>query len=108
MLQEFLESNRTELIERCRAKVALRPGPRAPAKGMEHGHELLQHGYTVDQVVHDYGDMCQAVTELAIEREATVTADEFKTLNMCLDNAIAAAVSEYDRERDHLVLDSGN
>ena len=37
MLQEFLESNRTELIERCRAKVALRPGPRVPAKGMEHG-----------------------------------------------------------------------
>ncbi|MGZ5038424.1 MAG: RsbRD N-terminal domain-containing protein, partial [Usitatibacter sp.] len=31
-----------------------------------HGRELLQHGFTVDQVVHDYGDLCQAITELAV------------------------------------------
>jgi hypothetical protein len=30
-----------------------------------HGRDLLQRGFTVDQVVHDYGDLCQAVTELA-------------------------------------------
>ena len=34
-----------------------------------HGKELLEKGYTVDQVVHDYGDICQAVTELATETE---------------------------------------
>ncbi len=31
-----------------------------------HGKELLQHGFTVEQVVHDYGDLCQAVTDLGI------------------------------------------
>ena len=28
-----------------------------------HGGELRRAGFTVAQVVHDYGDLCQAVTE---------------------------------------------
>ncbi len=28
-----------------------------------HGSDLLALGFTVSQVVHDYGDICQAVTE---------------------------------------------
>jgi signal transduction histidine kinase len=66
----------------------------------KHGNELQQRGFTVEQVVHDYGDLCQAITELAIERSAQVTADEFRTLNRCLDNAIASAVTEFGRQRD--------
>jgi len=34
----------------------------------QHGRELQQHGFTVDQVVHDYGDLCQAVTDLGAKR----------------------------------------
>jgi hypothetical protein len=30
----------------------------------ERGHDLLVRGFTIDQVVRSYGDMCQAVTEL--------------------------------------------
>lgn len=48
-------------------------------------------------VVHDYGDICQAITELAIEHNAPITTDEFKTLNGCLDTAIAEAVTEHAR-----------
>jgi signal transduction histidine kinase len=66
-----------------------------------HGNELLLKGFTVDQVVHDYGDLCQAVTELAIENNALITNREFQTLNRCLDDAIAGAVSEFARERAH-------
>ena len=73
-----------------------------------HGRELLRFGYTVDQVVHDYGDLCQAVAELAIEKRVPITADEFKTLNRCLDHAMAGAVAEYDRQRDEMVADAGN
>jgi signal transduction histidine kinase len=65
-----------------------------------HGRELLGMGFTVSQVIHDYGDVCQAVTELAVERDATISAGEFHTLNRCLDDAIAAAVTEYGRLRD--------
>jgi signal transduction histidine kinase len=65
-----------------------------------HGAELRQAGFTVAQVVHGYGDVCQAVTELAIELGIPISADEFRTLNRCLDEAIAQAVTEYARQRD--------
>lgn len=65
-----------------------------------HGKELLELGFSVDQVVHDYGDLCQAITDLAVERDAPFTIDEFRTLNRCLDNAIADAVTEFSSQRD--------
>jgi signal transduction histidine kinase len=65
-----------------------------------HGKMLLQAGYTVDQVVHDYGDLCQAITDLAFERDAPFSIEEYRTLNRCLDNAIADAVTEFSFERD--------
>jgi len=68
----------------------------------KHGLELLQHGFTVDQVVHDYGDLCQAITDLAVERDAPFDTDEFRTLNRCLDNAIADAVTEFTYQRDFI------
>ena len=60
-----------------------------------HGAELLRRGFTVDQVVHDYGDVCQCVTALAVEQGVPISTDEFRTLNRCLDNAIADAVSAF-------------
>lgn len=65
-----------------------------------HGTNLLKLGYTVDQVVHDYGDLCQAITDLAFERDAPFSVNEFRTLNRCLDNAIADAVTEFSFQRD--------
>jgi signal transduction histidine kinase len=65
-----------------------------------HGKELLGLGFSVDQVVHDYGDLCQAITDLAVERDAPFSVDEFRTLNRCLDNAIADAVTEFGIWRD--------
>lgn len=65
-----------------------------------HGSTLLTLGYTVDQVVHDYGDLCQAITDLAVERDAPFSVDEFRTLNRCLDNAIADAVTAFTAQRD--------
>jgi hypothetical protein len=65
-----------------------------------HGRELLELGFSVDQVVHDYGDVCQAVTDLAFERNAAFPTGDFRTLNRCLDNAIADAVTEFSRLRE--------
>jgi signal transduction histidine kinase len=65
-----------------------------------HGKELLHLGFSINQVVHDYGDLCQAITELAFERDAPFTISEFRTLNRCLDNAIADAVTEFSSQRD--------
>jgi signal transduction histidine kinase len=146
MLYELLATNHDELVERCRAKVATRPAPRATATELEygiplfldqlvatlrheqtagpqqepaklpanigstagkHGNELLRKGFTIDQVIHDYGDLCQAVTELAHEKKAPITVDEFHTFNRCLDNAMADAVTEFGRQRDKFISDKG-
>jgi signal transduction histidine kinase len=68
--------------------------------GAQHGNELLRRGFTVGEVVHDYGDLCQAITDLAVEQNATISAAEFRMLNWCLDDAIAGAVTEFGRQRD--------
>lgn len=68
-----------------------------------HGRELWLNGFTVDQVVHDYGDLCQAITELAYEYNVAIDIEEFKTLNRCLDNAIADAAKEYTYQHGVLV-----
>jgi signal transduction histidine kinase len=72
-----------------------------------HGHELLRIGLTVGQVVHDYGSICQSVTELADETNISITADEFHTFNRCLDDAIAGAVTTYEHHRDRMVERTG-
>jgi signal transduction histidine kinase len=135
MLHEFLQANRSTLIERCRAMAVGRSDPQAPAHEFVHGipvflnqlietlalehptrpahrmspsddpalsgtaalhgRDLFDEGLPIGQVVRDYGDVCQAVTNLAFETGTPITVDEFRTFNRCLDNAIAGAVSEY-------------
>ncbi len=70
-----------------------------------HGKQLLKLGFSVDQVVHDYGDLCQAITDLAFERDAPFAIAEFRTLNRCLDNAIADAVTEFSLQRDKVAAE---
>ena len=70
------------------------------ASAAEHGAQLLEQGFTVAHVIHGYGSICQAVTDLAVQLAAPITASEFRTLNQCLDAAIAGAVSEYSRQRE--------
>jgi signal transduction histidine kinase len=129
MLYEFIAMNRDDIIGRCRAKVASRSvppptkveidhgvpvfldqlgdalrlggvsSPEIGRSAVQHGHDLLQDGLTVSQVVHDYGDICQSITDLAVELNAPISTADFRTLNRCLDEAIAAAVTQYGRER---------
>jgi signal transduction histidine kinase len=68
--------------------------------GAKHGKALQALGFTASQVVHDYGDVCQSITALAIELDASITPDEFRTLNRCLDEAMAEAVQEFGRQRE--------
>lgn len=60
-----------------------------------HGQELREQGYTAGQVVQDYADICNAIAELAAERNAPVSVDELESLNRFLDSAIADAVASY-------------
>jgi signal transduction histidine kinase len=135
MLHEFIAFNREEIIRRCRAKVATRSvppptdvesdhgvpvfleqlidalrlgltsSPEIGRSAVKHGHDLLLQGFTVSQVVHDYGDVCQSITDLAVEKNAPIRTDDFRTLNRCLDDAIAGAVTQFGREQNQSTLD---
>ena len=72
-----------------------------------HGQDLLRMGLTVAQVVRDYGDVCQVITELAIEQEAAIPATEYRVLNLCLDDATAHAVTEFARMRERSIEQGG-
>ena len=103
-----------QLVEALRYAEAPGSGPKNPGAAENsrtaalHGKELLDQGYTVDQVVHGYGDVCQSVTEMAAEKAAPITVEEFHTFNRLLDNAIADAVSSYGRHRDESTSGQGN
>jgi len=92
---EFL----TQLSETLRLDPTDTPFPPSAidTEAARRGGALLGAGFSVSQVVHDYGDICQAVTGLAVEQNAPITVDEFHTLNRCLDTAIAGAVTEHAR-----------
>ena len=134
-LYEFIGVYRDEIIRRCTAKVAARPLPPPTDGEMNHGiplfldqlsealrsrgssnaeigrsaglhgHDLLLQGFTVGQVVHDYGDVCQSITELAAEMNAPISTDDFRLLNRCLDDAIAGAVTRYGTEQTQSGID---
>ena len=133
MLHDFIATHRQEIIARCQAKVAARfpvgneredygvplfldqlmeplrlgliSNPDIGESAIRHGRELLDKGFTVSQVVHDYGDVCQSITELATETDAAISVTDFRMLNRCLDDAIAGAVTEYGRQRDQSTVD---
>jgi len=67
---------------------------------------MLQ-GFTIEQVVHDYGDLCQAITELTFECGKPIQIEEFHTLNRCLDNAIADAVTEFSYGTNVIMAEQG-
>jgi hypothetical protein len=100
-LQQLVETLRAEQDTHIRG-VDAEPTPAPTEIGRAaalHGAELLRRGFSVDQVVHDYGDVCQCVTALAVEQDTPISTDEFRTLNRCLDNAIADAVASFGSAR---------
>ena len=133
MLDEFITLHRAEIIARCRAKVAARSIPPPTADEIDHGvplfldqlvdalrsgqsgssaidrsagqhgQELRLKGFTLAQVVHDYGDVCQTITGLAVETDVPISSEDFRLLNRCLDDAIASAVTTYASDRDQLM-----
>jgi len=86
-----------QLSKECRHESSQTIGIRKTA--VEHGRALFFQGFTVSQVVHDYGNVCQSVTDLAVELAFAISTDDFRTLNRCLDDAIADAVSEFARQQ---------
>ena len=77
------------------AAAATRSSATEAAKGQ--GKEYLRLGYTVSEVVHSYGSICQTITGAANTQGFTITGREFRQLNLSLDTAIAEAVTEFQK-----------
>jgi signal transduction histidine kinase len=82
----------------------LRRGDRASETEIEriatqYGCRLFTRGFTVGELVRGYGSICEAVTKVGQELNVRFSNREFEMLNRVLDVAIAAAVTEYQRQR---------
>jgi hypothetical protein len=103
ILGQLIETLRAEHVTAMRRKVRIcgrsdsskARQPRIDDGASQHGLEVLRHGFPVEEIVYGYGDLCQAVTDLAVERNATIQTHEFQILNGCLDKAIADALISY-------------
>ena len=103
-LVEMLRSEQLSAVGSGSVKSILSSSEIARAAAI-HGADLLHQGFTIDQVVHEYGDVCQSVTGLAVEVYAHISTDEFRTLNRCLDDAIADAVRSWGLSRQIVIND---
>jgi signal transduction histidine kinase len=130
MLTAFIGDNRDEIIARTRARVSTRSAPgrddvqlergiplfleqlvvkltssatssdKIKSSATTNGADMSRRGFTIKQVVEGYGDVCQVVTELSIERNAPISTEDFRALNGALDTATTEAVSGYQAQRD--------
>jgi len=129
LLAEFIDENRVNIVDRCRAKMMQSthgaPGRLSYEQGIplfidgliselrhqavnpvekrlsanQYGRDLFADGFTVGQLVHAYGGVCQSITDLAVETQANPSTEDFRTLNRCLDDAIAHAVAGYANQQ---------
>ena len=80
-LQQLIETLRFEQLTSVREVAVTEPAPAPTEIGRAaavHGAELLRLGFTVDQVVHDYGDVCQSVTLSELRSLADRTLPEIR------------------------------
>jgi signal transduction histidine kinase len=88
-----------QLIERLRENGEGSSESRSLEDSAEHrGGKLFHAGFTITQVVDAYGVLCQAIMDVAEEQSLAIAPREFMVLNLALDNAIAAAVREFQSQ----------
>ena len=88
----------------------LRRGDRASEEEIarvatKYGGLLFARGFTIGELVRAYGTICEAVTKVGQELNFNFSNNEFEMLNRVLDVAIAASVSEHQRQRSNATSD---
>ena len=56
----------------------------------------------MSQVVHDYGDVCQAITELAVELDTPISTNDFRTSNGYVSERIDNGLGTFLSKAKHL------
>ena len=63
------------------------------ASEVQQANQLREADLTLPQVVQDYGDICDAITELAVRKRVSIAVEELQILNRCLETAVAEATA---------------
>jgi signal transduction histidine kinase len=129
MLAQFIREHRDQVVEIARGRLlALAPERAAPdpsylpaliddlvadlesgraghessnmaAEAHGHGRSRQQGGVNVHFLPHDYGVVCDAISEMAIRTKTTVDASDWQALNRAIDVGIANAIASYEDAR---------
>ncbi len=90
-----------QLVETLRAEQGTAPlADGGSGSAARYARTLLEKGWSASQVVHDYGAVRQAITELAVAKGAAIGLEELGAMSRCFDGAVAEAVAEYARLKD--------
>ena len=71
----------------------------------KYGGLLFARGLTIGELVRGYGTVCDAVTSVGQDLNMSFSNREFEMLNRVLDVAIAASVTEYQRQKAKATAD---
>ena len=74
----------------------------------DYGRRLFGLGFTVSELVHGYGSVCEVVTKLAREAGHDIATGDFEVFNRVLDVAIAESVTAHERERSAYAAEKEN
>lgn len=118
MLADFIAGNREEIVTRYRSKAVIASLPASLDAGPEYAVEIFieelmsalrnSHdrtnvlprdddalgGWQIVPRVIQYRDICQSITELAMEMNAPIDVADFATLDRCFDDTVARAVTK--------------
>lgn len=77
----------------------------AKAAASKHGAARKAAGFTLEDVVHDYGLVCDVIGALAVEARTPLDAREVQVMNRLVDGCIAVALTQFraDEQSAHSV-----
>jgi signal transduction histidine kinase len=94
-LPQFYDHLTGELEREAKGLPKVPEKDEGPDTTSKHGKELKRLGYSVSQVIQGYAVLSRAITETAKAAKATISADEYKTMNGALDLAVSEAVAGF-------------
>lgn len=78
---------------------------RGESSAAEHGRAMQEQGFTIEDVVYDYGDLRLAIVEIASECEASVSEADLDRLARRLDTALATAAGQFEARQRAMASD---
>jgi hypothetical protein len=71
------------------------PAPSRESNAAQHAIVRKRQGFDLSRVIHDYGLVCDSISELLDVHDKQPSAREFQILNRCIDEAVSQAVEAF-------------